>query len=112
MIDRQDRRVRWRRALTSPVEREYFAACARGLEEALETELRDLGARGIEPRRGGVAFSGDVEAGYRAALWLRSAVRVQELLLRTPAPDRKTFHRAVAALPWERHLRVDQTLAV
>jgi putative N6-adenine-specific DNA methylase len=94
------------------VDREYFAACALGIEEVLARELRELAAGGVTPRRGGVSFSGDLELGYRAALWLRTAVRLQELLLRAPAPDRAAFHRAVSDVPWERYLRLDQTLAV
>lgn len=94
------------------MEREYFAACTLGIEEVLAQEIRTLGAARVDPGRGGVTFFGDQALGYRAALWLRSAVRLQELLLTTPAPDRATFHRAVYDIPWERYLRVDQTLAV
>jgi putative N6-adenine-specific DNA methylase len=94
------------------VQRRYFAACALGLEEVLAQELRDLPAGGLIMRRGGVAFAGDLELGYRAALWLRTAVRVQELILEAPAPDRQTFYGAVSRVDWERHLRLDQTLAV
>lgn len=94
------------------MESEYFAACALGLEEVLAGEVAALGAARTRPGRGGVTFFGDALLGYRAALWLRSAVRLQELILRTPAPDRRTFHRAVAEVRWERMLRLDQTLAV
>jgi putative N6-adenine-specific DNA methylase len=90
----------------------YFAACALGLEEVRVEELRGLGATGIVMRRGGVAFAGDGVLGYRAALWLRSAVRVQELILECPAPDRRSFHEAVFRVDWERYLRLEQTLAV
>jgi putative N6-adenine-specific DNA methylase len=92
--------------------RRYFAACSLGLEEVLAEELRALSAGDVEPRRGGAAFAGDLELGYRAALWLRSAVRVQELILEAPAPDRRAFHGAVTRVEWERYLRLDQTLAV
>lgn len=94
------------------MDRKYFAACALGLEEVLARELSDLAAKDVVARRGGASFSGDVATGYRAALWLRSAVRVQELVLEARAPDRQTFYRAVAAVDWERYLRLDQTLAV
>jgi putative N6-adenine-specific DNA methylase len=94
------------------VHRRYFAACALGLEEVLAQELRDLAAHDVDLRRGGVAFAGDLQLGWRAALWLRSAVRVQELILEAPAPDRRTFHQTVYRVDWERYLRVDQTLAV
>jgi putative N6-adenine-specific DNA methylase len=101
-----------RRALPSRVDRRYFAACALGLEEVLARELRDLSAGDVAARRGGVSFAGDPMLGYRAAMWLRSAMRLQELVLETPAPDRQTFYRAVSAIDWERYLRLDQTLAV
>ena len=37
----------------------FFATCARGIEPALASELRELGALEIEPGRGGVHFAGD-----------------------------------------------------
>jgi putative N6-adenine-specific DNA methylase len=90
----------------------YFAACINGLEPALEEELRALGADDISVRTGGVAFSGDKALGYRACLWLRSAVRVQEELAHTQVRDADELHDAVRALPWERWIAPDQTLAV
>ncbi len=90
---------------------EYFAACARGLEEAVEGELRALGAR-VERRRAGVRFFGDRRLGYAAALWLRSAVRVQELLLKAEIRDARDLYEAVAAHDWDAAIRPDQTLAV
>jgi len=94
------------------VDRRYYAACALGLEEVLVAELRAIGARDVAALRGGASFAGDLALGYKAALWLRSAVRVQELILEAPAPDRRTFHQAVMRADWERYLRLDQTLAV
>ena len=90
----------------------YFAACTRGLEPALEGELRALDARRVEVRAGGVAFEGDVALGYRANLWLRSAIRVQEQLTRAHVETADELYDAVNALPWERWISPDQTLAV
>ncbi|MCI0343337.1 MAG: THUMP domain-containing protein [Planctomycetales bacterium] len=90
---------------------EYFAACARGIEEALEGELRALGAR-VERRAAGVRFFGDRRLGYAAALGLRSAVRVQELLLKADVRDARELYEAVAAYDWDAAIRPDQTLAV
>lgn len=90
----------------------YFAACTRGLEPALEAELRALSARDLVVRKGGVAFHGDRALAYRANLWLRSAIRVQEELVDAPAHDRDGLYEAVHGLPWERWISPDQTLAV
>lgn len=92
--------------------RHYFAACGRGIEPALEGELRELGAQHIEQRRGGVAFQGPQETGYRANLWLRSGIRVQEELLRAEARDPHELYEAVTTVDWSRYIHPDQTLAV
>lgn len=90
----------------------YFAACTRGIEPALAAELTTLGAEDIEERAGGVAFRGTVELGYRATLWLRSAIRVQQELTAARAGNADELYDAVTVLPWERWISPDQTLAV
>ena len=92
--------------------REYFAVCSLGLEEVLAAELRDLGASSVEPVRAGAQFRGDLRVGYRANLWLRTAIRVQETLARGEAQNRDELYDLVASLDWSQHMRVDQTLAV
>ncbi len=92
--------------------RRYFAACGKGLEPAVEAELRELGAEGIDVRRGGVAFRGDQRMGYQANLWLRSAIRVQEELLEARVADANDLYDAVAGLDWNRWITPDQTFAV
>ena len=50
-----------------------FATCARGIEEVLAGELRELGAEDVLVGRGGVHFVGDKALIYKANLWLRTA---------------------------------------
>jgi len=57
-------------------EHDFLAVCAPGLEAACRGELSSLGFKGLSVIRGGVAFSGRLEAGYSANLQLRSAGRV------------------------------------
>jgi 23S rRNA (guanine2445-N2)-methyltransferase len=52
------------------------AICARGLEEFVVAELSALGAQGIAPERGAVAFAGGWEDCWRANWRLRTANRV------------------------------------
>ncbi|MDX1654534.1 MAG: THUMP domain-containing protein, partial [Candidatus Competibacteraceae bacterium] len=90
----------------------FFATAPRGVEPLLAGELTRLELNGVEPGRGGVAFSGGMEAGYRACLWSRTAVRVLLPLGHFPIPDAEALYQGTTALPWEEHLSADGTLAV
>lgn len=96
----------------APSRIEYFAPCTLGVEAGLTAELTELGAQEISTRPGAVSFVGDQRLGYAANLWLRSAIRVQDLLVRAPARGRDALYAAVGRLDWSRHMRLDQTLAV
>ncbi|ANQ86637.1 THUMP domain-containing class I SAM-dependent RNA methyltransferase [Azoarcus olearius] len=54
----------------------FFSPCPRGLEALLADELRALGAATAEAVHGGVSWSGDWQACYRANLESRLATRV------------------------------------
>ena len=90
----------------------YYAACTLGLEKVLYDELRALGADNVEQRRGACSFTGDRAMGYAACLWLRSAVRVQEELIRGPAHDRDELYALARAVDWTQSITYLQTLAV
>lgn len=89
-----------------------FATCARGLEEVLAGELRELGAAAVEPGRGGVHFHGDPALLYRANLWLRTAIRVLVTILQAPAVSPEELYVAVQTIDWSRYLTPEHTLAV
>ncbi|MCA8942161.1 MAG: RNA methyltransferase [Planctomycetes bacterium] len=91
---------------------EYFAACTLGLEGVLANELEGLGVDGIESGRGGVRFEGDRTAGYRVALWSRTAVRLQETIGQATIDREDDLYDWVASFGWDDLMRVDQTLAV
>ncbi len=90
----------------------YFAVCPRGLEAVVARELKNLQAKDIMPERAGVSFSGDLKLGYKANLWLRSAVRVLCKIKEFPAHSEAEFYENVVAMHWENHLSIDHTLAV
>ncbi len=52
----------------------YFATCSKGVEDLLQHELVQQGITDSKLRTGGVAFSGELTAAYRACLWSRVAV--------------------------------------
>ncbi len=94
------------------MDRSFFAACTLGLENVLAGELTALGASDVHPGRGGVEFRGDENIGYRACLWLRSAVHVQELLVDAAVESPDDLYDRVFAVQWETMLAPDGTLAV
>lgn len=69
----------------------FFATCAPGLEDVLVAELSSplIGALQIEPGSAGVSFMGTRTTGYKANLWLRTAVRVLVELASGPLSFRR-----------------------
>lgn len=81
-----------------------FATTHPGLEGVLATELTALGAAGLAPEPGGVAFEGHATLLTRANLELRTAGRVT---LRIGSFHAGAFHeleRHAQKIPWERFL--------
>ncbi|MDR2714451.1 MAG: THUMP domain-containing protein, partial [Coriobacteriales bacterium] len=97
---------------TKPKQYEYFAPCARGAEALCAGELTALGAKRVRPLQAGVAFFGDIEVGYRACLWTRTASRVLLVLDRVPAANAEELYASIKALPWEEHLDATRTIAI
>ncbi|MCC6741612.1 MAG: RNA methyltransferase [Planctomycetia bacterium] len=90
----------------------FFSPCGPGFEPVLAQELRDLGASNVEERRAGVAYEGDASVGRRACLWLRTAIRVQELIWKGPARGPRELYSGVAEVNWPDLLDPGTTIAV
>ncbi len=90
----------------------FFATAPRGVERALASELRALGAAHVREARGGASFEGPLETGYRACLWSRLATRVLLGLARFPAASADQLYAGVQTVDWRDHLGPDATLAV
>jgi putative N6-adenine-specific DNA methylase len=71
-------------------------------------ELRDLHARDIRVTRGGVGFAGSIELGFRANLWLRTAVGVRLRLARFHAPSERLLEKRTAEVDWGQFLVSDE----
>jgi putative N6-adenine-specific DNA methylase len=78
---------------------QIFAPTAPGLESIAAGELKALGVRGNQ-EVGGVAFGGDLEAIYKANLWLRTASRVVIRLGQFHASTFYELERHSKKLPW------------
>jgi len=96
--------------VTAPLR--FFATCAKGTEGALRRELSALRLKAVRGDRGGVSFEGPLEAGMRACLHARTAMRVLLELARWPAPTADALYEGARAVEWETWLTTRTTLAV
>lgn len=90
----------------------YLATAAKGTESLLAEELEELGASGVRAERGIVHFHGDSEMGWRANLWLRTAMRVLRPLKDFGAEDADALYQGVQTIRWEEHLSTSHTFSV
>lgn len=90
----------------------YYVACTLGLEEVVAVELRELGADRVQVRRGACSFESEPAIAYRACLWLRSGIRVQEELCRGPARDREELYDLTGSIDWSLFIDAKGTLAI
>jgi putative N6-adenine-specific DNA methylase len=71
-----------------------------------------MGAKGIRPGRGTVRFTGELDAGLRACLWSRVAMRILMPLGSFPANDEQELYEGARTIRWQDHLTVKTTFAV
>ncbi|WP_445366180.1 bifunctional 23S rRNA (guanine(2069)-N(7))-methyltransferase RlmK/23S rRNA (guanine(2445)-N(2))-methyltransferase RlmL [Microbulbifer sp. ANSA001] len=84
---------------------QFTATCPKGLESLLVGELRTLGADIRREQPAAVHFSGSLEVAYRCCLWSRLANRILLQLEQVRISSADDLYRAVAAQPWEQHIR-------
>ena len=90
----------------------FFAVAPKGVESLLVYELKALGADGVKASRSGAFFQGDLETGYRACLWLRTANRVLSPIARFQAETPEALYDGVRTIRWSEHMEPDGSLAV
>lgn len=90
----------------------FLVMVAKGLEQVVAGELRDLGVEVLELSPGLVAFKGRREDAWRANLHLRTARRVLLPFGTFEAPDADSLYEGVRSLPWADVLTPRHTFAV
>ena len=90
----------------------FFTTTAKGMEDLLASELRELGAQAVDVRRAGVSFAGDLESAYRVCLWSRIANRVLLPLATFRATTPQALYDGVRTIRWADHVDPRRTLAV
>jgi 23S rRNA (guanine2445-N2)-methyltransferase / 23S rRNA (guanine2069-N7)-methyltransferase len=90
----------------------FFAVAPKGIEPLLVEELNALGAKEVKASRSGAVFQGDLETGYRACLWLRTANRVLLPIARFQAETPEALYDGVRTIRWIEQMEPDRSLAV
>jgi putative N6-adenine-specific DNA methylase len=90
----------------------WIATCPDDTKEVLAAELARLGVG--EPRLiyRGVAFEADLETGYRAHLWLRTASRLQRIVAELPARSAQELSLNASGVPWAEFIVARHPFAV
>ena len=91
---------------------DFFATTAKGIEEVLADELTALGIAVAAVEAGGVRFTGDMNACYRANLWLRTASRVLMPLACFPCDSPQSLYDGVRGISWHELITPEMTLSV
>lgn len=86
--------------MSGAAELNWFAACPKGLEGLLGTELATFGATSLRETVAGVYFDGTLAVGYRACLWSRLANRILLPLISCEAGDADSLYRELKQIKW------------
>jgi putative N6-adenine-specific DNA methylase len=89
-----------------------FASCPRGLEDALASELVELGAGDVRSVAGGVSFEGDLGLIYRANLESRIATRILLRLFSVAYRSEEDVYRASYEFDWPQRFDVGRSIRV
>lgn len=90
----------------------FFATCPRGLEIPLKNELETINAENVRTDDGGVHFSGDISACYRANLYSRTAGRVYLKLASSDYRNEQDIYDLAYLIPWHKWFDVSRTIRV
>ena len=91
---------------------QLFATTPKAMEDILAEELKQLGAKNVQPKMAGVSFQGDLEMAYRACLWSRTANRILLPLSSFEVDSKQDLYDAVKKINWFDHFKPDDTFAV
>ncbi len=89
-----------------------FATTAKGLEDLLDAELRNLNLKDIRQKKGGVHFNGTSADAMKACLWSRIANRILLQIATFDVPDDKALYDNIAAIDWSKHFSVHNSFVI
>ncbi|MBP5547787.1 MAG: RNA methyltransferase [Bacteroidales bacterium] len=94
------------------IEFKMIAKTMFGLEEILADELRQCGAKDVEPITRAVSFVGDMRVLYRANYTCRTALAILKPFAEFEANDEQELYDNVSKIKWEKIIDVDGTFMI
>lgn len=91
---------------------EMVGKTLKGLEAVLAEELRNLGAKNVEPGRRMVSFEGDMEMLYKANLCCRTALRILKPIYKFTASTADELYEKVKEYDWGTVMSLDSTFCI
>jgi len=91
---------------------QFFATCAKGVEDLVQKELEQLEIFDIKIHTGGVAFSGDLEVAYKVCLWSRVASRILLQLKEFSITSDNDLYSEIISIDWSEHFSENNTFAI
>ncbi len=90
----------------------FFASCPTGMNDLVETELKELGLKTFEKTNGGVLFESNWAGCYKANLNSRYASRILKPILDFPAYQNEDIYHNIQKHDFTKYIKPNQTLAV
>jgi putative N6-adenine-specific DNA methylase len=83
-----------------------------GLEEVLSDELKNIGAKDIQPLNRAVSFYGDLSIMYKANYLCYTAIRILKPIANFLVSNEEDLYNEVKKIPWWNYMDIKQTLAI
>jgi 23S rRNA G2445 N2-methylase RlmL len=106
-------RVSSRAASSKPKieQKNFYATTVSGLENILAKEISGLkGARNIRVESGGVFFTGESYTALEGLLWLRTPLRLMEMVLEGRAETKSNLYALCSSVDWTSIIDQDSTI--
>lgn len=94
------------------IKSQFVATTLKGLEEVLETEIRELGGEDIRKLRRAVSFTGGLSLMYKMNFALRTALRILYQIGSVRLKRDTDLYRNIFRIEWEKYIAKNKTIAV
>mgnify|MGYP006282051423 FL=1 len=94
------------------IKSQFVATTLKGLEDVLETEIRELGGEDIRKLRRAVSFTGGLSLIYKMNFALRTALRVLYQIRSVKLKKDTDLYRNIFRIEWENYIAENKTIAV
>lgn len=94
------------------IKSQFVATTLKGLEDVLETEIRELGGEDIRKLRRAVSFTGGLSLMYKMNFALRTALRVLYQIRSVRLKKDTDLYRSIFRIEWEKYISENKTIAV